>query len=312
MHTCLSCMASSAGALAEPLPLVEDEEGKAVPSGLPPIVDAHCHLFPDRLFEAIWRWFDENAWPIRYKLHADEVVEFQRSRGVSHLIGLQYAHQPGLARGLNDWMRTFQSRHAMVRGLATVFPGEDGARQILADAFLHGLHGVKLHCHVQCFSPDDDAMRPVYTACCDYGKPLIMHAGREPKSSAYKCDPHLLCAVERVERVLRDFPKLELIVPHLGADECDGYERLLDTYPNLWLDTTMAIGGFFPFDVPEGLIERHTDRILFGTDFPNLPYAWDRELIRLTEWGLPDDALRKILGGNAKKLFHIEDGPGSA
>jgi predicted TIM-barrel fold metal-dependent hydrolase len=287
--------------------MADDAEGKAVPSGLPPIVDAHCHLFPDRMFEAIWRWFDEHGWEIRYKLHADAVVEFQRSRGVSQLVGLHYAHMPGIARGLNQWMAEFQRRHAGVTGVATVYPGEEHARQILAEGFMSGLRGVKLHCHVQCFSPDDASMHPVYLACCDYDQPLVMHAGREPRSRAYKIDTYEICAVERVEKVLREFPKLKLIVPHLGADECDGYERLLDRYDNLWLDTTMAIAEYFPFDVPEGLVERHPDRILFGTDFPNLPYAWDRELVKLANWGLPPDALRKILGGNARALFGISE-----
>ena len=40
------------------------------------IVDAHVHLFPERVFEAIWHWFDKHAWNIRYRLHAEEVVEF--------------------------------------------------------------------------------------------------------------------------------------------------------------------------------------------------------------------------------------------
>ena len=34
---------------------LHDEEGDRLPSLLPPVVDAHGHLFPDRVFEAIWR-----------------------------------------------------------------------------------------------------------------------------------------------------------------------------------------------------------------------------------------------------------------
>jgi predicted TIM-barrel fold metal-dependent hydrolase len=305
LSACVGCLGASAGALQTPLPALDDVEGAAVPAGLPPIVDAHCHLFPDRLFEAIWRWFDEHGWPIRYRLHAEQVVAFQRARGVSHLVGLHYAHLPGMARQLNTWMAEFQASHPGVTGVATVFPGEDGAGAILADGFRAGLRGVKLHCHVQCFAPDDDALAPVYAACCDHDQPLVMHAGREPKSPAYGCDPHALCSAERVERVLRAYPGLKLIVPHLGADESDGYARLLDRYDHLWLDTTMVIADYFPFDAPTHLVALRPDRILFGTDFPNLPYAWDRELVRLASWGLPEPALRAILGGNARELFQI-------
>jgi uncharacterized protein len=44
---------------------------------------------------------------------------------------------------------------------------------------------------------------------------------------------------------------------------------------------------------------------VYGTDFPNLPYAWDRELKNLVKARLPSDALRRILGSNAVTLFGL-------
>jgi len=38
------------------------------------IIDFHTHFFPERLMQAIWRWFETHAWPIEYKLFADEAV----------------------------------------------------------------------------------------------------------------------------------------------------------------------------------------------------------------------------------------------
>lgn len=57
------------GLLGGPLPMIKDAEGDHVPDNLPPIVDAHVHLFPDNLFASIWQWFDQYGWPIRYKLN---------------------------------------------------------------------------------------------------------------------------------------------------------------------------------------------------------------------------------------------------
>jgi predicted TIM-barrel fold metal-dependent hydrolase len=187
--------------------------------------------------------------------------------------------------------------------LATVYPGEEGTRAILEEAFDSGLRGVKLHCHVQCLGPDHPAMREVYEVCAQRGLPLVMHAGREPKSPAYKCDPHLICSAGRIERVLVEFPKLKLCVPHLGADEYGAYQGLLERHDNLWLDTTMMVADYFPFPPPPRLLAVRPDRILFGTDFPNIPYAWDRELRRLAARRGPD--LERILGANARHLFAI-------
>jgi predicted TIM-barrel fold metal-dependent hydrolase len=160
-----------------------------------------------------------------------------------------------------------------------------------------------MHCHVQCFAPDAPELHEVYAACARAGRPLVMHAGREPASPQYKCDVHALCSAERVERVLKEHPTLKLCVPHLGADEFDAYERLLERHDNLWLDTTMVLAGYFPIPLPRRLLEVRPERILYGTDFPNLPYAWDREVKQLLALTLGDEVEAGILGQNALQLF---------
>lgn len=288
-----------------PMRALDDEEGEALPKSLPPVVDAHVHLFPEPVFDALWRWFDANAWPVRYKLYAPAIIDFLFRRGVSRAVVLHYAHRPGMAWFLNHFVAQLCAEEPRLIGLATVLPGEAGAGQVLRDAFDLGLRGVKLHCHVQRFSPDDEAMAEVYAACVEAGRPLVMHAGREPSSPAYPVDPWKLCAVERVERVLRDWPGLKLCVPHLGADEFDGYEKLLERYDTLWLDTTMMAADYFPVAPPRRLLEARPERILYGTDFPNIPYAWDRELKRLLALKLADEAEAGLLGQNALSLFGV-------
>ena len=172
--------------MATPLRAVEDAEGPRLPSALPPVVDAHVHLFPDRVFEAIWRWFGKHGWPIRYPLPSPQVVDFLLSRGVRHLIALHYSHTPGMAQSLNRYVAQLAAGHPQITGLATVLPGEPGAADILREAFSLGLKGVKLHCHVQRFSPDAPELAEIYQACSDAGLPLVMHAGREPSSQDRK------------------------------------------------------------------------------------------------------------------------------
>ena len=92
-------------------------------------------------------------------------------------------------------------------------------------------------------------------------------------------------------------------MPHLGADEFDGYARLLERHDNLWLDTTMVAADYFPLKVPRRLFEVRPDRILYGTDFPNIPYAWDRELKQLLNMKFRDDVEAGIVGGNALRLY---------
>lgn len=286
---------------------VDDSEGDSIPDSLALVVDAHVHLFPDALYKAIWQWFDRFAWPIRYRMKAAEVIEFLLARGIERLFGLHYAHTPGLARHLNSKMAELCRLYPQVTGTATVFPGEPDSADILEEAFDLGLAGVKLHGHVQFFEMDSRAMHIVYEACARHSKPLIMHVGKEPKLPAfsYEADPYSLYSADAVERILVGYPDLRLCVPHLGADEFEAYARMITQYDNLWLDTTMMLAGYLPFGNLPNLAEMRADRIMYGTDFPAIPYAWDRELKRLVSMDLPQETLELILGGTAMEFLPL-------
>ena len=286
---------------------LNDEEGARLPSALPPVIDAHVHLFPDKLFAALWRWFDTHAWPVRYRLDTPAVLRFLEARGVERVVALHYAHKPGLARMLNAYMAEIVRQHPRVHGVATVYPGEPDAAQILEEGFAVGLRGVKLHCHVQAFAPDAPELHAIYETCVKHDMPLVMHAGREPRSPAYPVDTYAVCSAERVERVLRDYPKLRLCVPHLGADELARYAWLLERYDHLWLDTTMMLSDYFALEVLPRFWQVRPERILYGSDFPNLPYAWDREIQRVARAGLSERHLAALLAGTARDFFRLQE-----
>jgi predicted TIM-barrel fold metal-dependent hydrolase len=296
------------GLLDLPMAGLDDADGDAVPPGLPEIVDAHVHLFPARLHTAIADWFDRHGWPVRYRLDAPGVIAFLKARGVRRMVALHYAHKPGIARGLNRFVAGLARAHEGVIGLGTVLPGEPDAVEIVREAFDDGLRGIKLHCHVQCFAPDAAEAAPIFALAAERGRPVVLHAGREPNSAAYKCDVDQLCAVERVEAVLRAHPTLKLCVPHLGFGEEPAYTRLLEKYDHLWLDTAMMAADYFPGGAATEarlveMIRNHPDRIMYGTDFPNLPYAWDRELIKLARLPLTAAERAAFFGGNALALY---------
>ena len=288
------------------LPGIDDKEEKKVPQGLPPVVDAHVHIFPSNIFSAIWAWFDENAWPIRYRLSSSDVLAYLLAHGVRHVVALQYAHKPGMARMLNQHMvETCREFPGSVTGMAAVFPGEDNAEGILKEAFGQGLMGVKLHAHVQCFDMNAQEMDVIYDVCERVHKPMVMHVGREPKSTAYRCDPHEICSAEKLENVLRNFPRLKICVPHLGFDEMVTYRKLIEAYETLWLDTTMILADYFPIKERIELKSYRMDRIMYGSDFPNIPYAWDRELKWLKGSELPQENLEWILEKSAAGFFGL-------
>jgi hypothetical protein len=76
-------------------------------------------------------------------------------------------------------------------------------------------------------------------------------------------------------------------------------------HDNLWLDTTMVLADYFRDVVAdaERIVRARPDRVMYGTDFPNLPYAWDREIKRIAALGLREEHLGLLLGGTASAFY---------
>ncbi len=288
------------------LPYYDNPGGKTLPDGISRVIDAHVHVFPDKIFSAVQAWFDAYAWKIRYRMTSRELIAFLLDLGVSRITALQYAHKPGMSGLLNSYMaELYRDFSGKLIGLATIFPGEENAGEILDDAFAMGLSGVKLHAHVQCFDMNSPDMDPIYAICQERNKPMVMHVGREPKSEHYLCDPYEICGADKVARILKAYPRLKICVPHLGFDEVDQYRQLIETYDTLWLDTAMVITDYFPEDRRGDFSAYRMDRVMYGSDFPNIPYAWDRELLWLADAGLSPDDLDRVLYKNARSFFDL-------
>jgi uncharacterized protein len=269
------------------------------------VIDAHVHVFPDRIFKAIRDWFDVYGWSVKYRMNADDLVDHLFSLGVKGQVLLTYAHKPGVADGLNDFMAGVVERHPGTVGFAAVHPGDADPRAILSRAFGElALVGCKMHVHVLGIPMDDPMFRPIYETCLDHGAWLNVHAGTQPAlTSGYGMDVTRISGVERVKRVLARYPDLKLIVPHLGMDQTEDFIRLLDVHPNLYLDTTMVLSRFFGVEIDEPLIAEYSERIMYGSDFPNIPYEVTREVASILEMRFGEAAMENILSGTAGRLF---------
>lgn len=279
------------------------EEARRSQGLLSGVTDAHVHLFPDGFYAALHRWFDANAWNIQFRGGAEQVLAKLAEAGTSRVIALVFAHKPGVARVLNRYLADLARAHPNVTGVGSVQPGEPEAVEIVRQALDLGLRGIKLHCHVQKVAIDDPRTLQVLAECQRLGVPAVVHAGREPSSPAYGVDTHAICNVERTRRVLQQLPDLTLVVPHVGADEYAGYLSLLAEFPGLYLDTAMACADYFEHGPGWQAVEKWADRILYGTDFPIVPYEVDRELRVLARKIPSDQALQAITRGTAQQVW---------
>jgi len=269
-----------------------------------PVIDCHVHVFPDGLAQAVRKWFSENAWEFHEEGSQEELLFRLFRMGLKGAILLPYAHKPGISDTLNEFVAHLTRRFPRAVGFAAIHQGDRDIKGTLRKAFAAlGLKGIKIHCHVQRVAPDARELDPIYEEAVNWDVPVLIHAGKEPYVPAYGYDVRQITGARRVENVLRRYCSLKLIVPHLGFDETEEFCRLLDRFPNLYLDTTMMLAKFFPVEVRRELLSSYADRILYGTDYPHIPYEVERELLNLLEMGLREGELELILHKNATRLF---------
>ena len=271
-----------------------------------PILDCHTHFFPEGLFQAIWRWFDEYGWNIRYKIPAEEVVTQLQSIGVQRMVLLNYAHKPGMSLALNQWTYAFAKKHPEILPFGTLHPHDEKPLSILHQCFHEfGFYGIKLHAHVLGIAIDDPVFFPIYEKIEEEGKVLTLHAGTGPSLKGYSKKTTHVAGAHRVSILLKRFPRLKLIIPHLGADEYEAFFDLMEEHPHLWMDTTMTFADYFPRP-PLERISKLADRLLYGSDTPNIPYELGIEIRNIQKW-LPHDIQEKIFWTNAHRLFEITE-----
>ncbi|MFJ8788481.1 amidohydrolase family protein [Streptomyces sp. NPDC102462] len=277
--------------------------------GLPGLVDVHTHFMPERVLHKVWAYFDGLGpltggltWPITYRTEEHERTALLREFGVRAFTAMLYPHKPGMARWLNGWAADFAGRTPDCLHTATLFPEED-APDYVRRALDEGARVFKAHVQVGAYDPADRLLDPVWGLLAEAGVPVVIHCVSGPAPGKHT-------GPEPIARVLARHPRLPLVVAHLGMPEYEDFLALAERYPRVRLDTTMAFTDFSeghsPF--PRRALPRLADlgdRVLLGSDFPNIPYPYVHQLRALERLGLGDAWLRAVCHDNGARLFRL-------
>ncbi|MGB6456727.1 MAG: amidohydrolase family protein [Streptosporangiaceae bacterium] len=272
--------------------------------GVPGIVDAHVHFLPDRLQQAVWRWFDRltPAWPVTYRTSAEDRLATLARLGVRHHTALAYPHQPGMLRFLNDHTLALAAAAPAVIPTFTIYP-EPGVAAETARCLAAGGRAVKVHLQVGGFDASDPLLDDAWWQLQEHGTAVILHAGAVADGSGNE----QWCGPDPVRRLLRRFGGLRLVIAHLGAPDYDAFVAVAEQHPSVWLDTAMVFTnppylGPAPLHLA-GRLAALADRVVFGSDFPTIPHAFAAQVSGLADLGLGDDWLRGVLWHNGLRLF---------
>ncbi|MFD8814259.1 amidohydrolase family protein [Streptomyces sp. NPDC059627] len=277
--------------------------------GLPGLIDVHTHFMPERVLHKVWNYFDTNGpligdleWPITYRREEAERTALLREFGVRSFTSMLYPHKPGMATWLNAWAADFAGRTPDCLHTATLFP-EPGVETYVRAAVEAGARVFKAHVQVGAYDPADELLDGAWGLLADAGIPVVIHCGSGPTPGKHT-------GPGPVARVLARHPRLRLIVAHMGMPEYEEFLGLAERYAEVRLDTTMAFTDFterfLPFPPPAlPRVAALGDRVLFGSDFPNIPYPYVHQLHALERLDLGEEWLRAVCHDNAARLFRL-------
>jgi uncharacterized protein len=180
-------------------------------------------------------------------------------------------------------------------------------RQKVRDTVSKGARGIVLLPGLHGFYGNDRRVWPIYEMAQSFQLPILSQTGDAgplpPGGRGHWGRPRYF------GDVAASFPKLRLILGHLGK----GYESeiavLTRRYPNVYTETSMRLSGldeagkWTPAEAVTWFRLIGIDRILFGTKWPLFDPQQDIDTVR--KLPLTPEEKRKILGENAKRALQL-------
>jgi len=173
----------------------------------------------------------------------------------------------------------------------------------------YGARGLKLHPVSNRFFPYDPKLRPAFTKAMEMGLPILFHSGEAETAGYTDAD---FGRPSNFEQVLQSFPRLFIILAHLGKGFLEESVQLAQKYDNVFFDTSAIISGTelkgglsSNVQAVEMIRKIGVQKVLFGSDWPwfdPLP-----AIERIKSWDFSEGEKRRILGQNAVEIFGLDD-----
>lgn len=155
--------------------------------------------------------------------------------------------------------------------------------------------GVKLLPAWQKVCIDDKELQPIFNAVLAKDMYLMVHTDHITQSLNGDTPYRLL-------RFLLNNPDLKVLAPHMGGLLC--LYALRENIRHAVSNTTFITSVSATMEFVKYAAEINPDNIIFGTDFPfNHCHNQSTQINTIQNLKLPNNAVEKILGSKAKKLF---------
>ena len=276
------------------------------------LIDFHTHLFPPDIRDHRELYCARDPWfkhlysnPRAGMASVEDLIAEMDATGVNASVAFSFGWtDPGLIEETNsyviDAMRCYPGR---IYGMAVLQPtiGAQAVRELerCAEAGMIGLG--ELMPHGQGYKLSDIALlTPVMEVVRHYQLLVLSHCS-EPIGHSYPGKGDV--SLQDIVTFLTAFPDVRFVAAHLGGG-LPFYTLMPEIQritANVWYDTAAAVHLYRQniFPIVADLVG--ANRILFASDYGLL--RQQRAIDYIAESGLGDDALEKVLGGNAQVLL---------
>ena len=148
---------------------------------------------------------------------------------------------------------------------------------------------------------DDELMYPIYDKCVELDVPIFSCAG-VPGPRLPMWPQH----VERIDKVMYDFPELVFVTRHGCEPWVDLAVKLMLKWPNLYYSTSAFAPKYYPKEIIDYANTRGADKVIYAGYFP-IGLSLERIMKDMQNVTFKDEVWPKFLRGNACKVLKIAD-----
>ncbi len=270
-----------------------------------PIIDAWAQpALKKEVLPEVVRLFQQSgtAHLLEIDLTAEQMVQMMDEAGVERVM-LSAWHRPG------KWIISNDMVAAMVQQFPQRFVGVAAVNLEKPVEAVHeleravkelGFKALRVVPWLWNRPPNDKFYFPLYVKCIELDIPFctqVGHTGPLMPSETGRPVPYL-------DEVALTFPELRIVAGHIGHPWTDEMIGVAWKHENVFIDTSAYLLRYYPPQLVHYLKTYGQDKVLFGTNFPQLSFA--KCVQQVHAMNLPDEIQMKFLSENARRVFRLD------
>jgi len=244
------------------------------------------------------------------KEEEDVIAEFTEAGVEAVLVALDLETTIDTPPCSNEYVAGMRKRHPdrviQAWGAVDPFKGEVAIREAKEAIEVHGMLGFHFHPIMGHFAVNDREHYPLFETINALKAPVMIDVGTTGMGAGI---PGGMGAKIRhahpsaIDEIAADFPDLTIIAAHPGWPWVDEMTAVALHKGNVFWEMSGWAPKHFPPQLKIDMRARLQDKIMFGSDYPSLPY--ERIFREWDELGYKPEVMEKIYHGNAERVLGL-------